>query len=810
MPYLVRYEPKTSSKIGLVGEAPGDEEWRSALKAKDHIGTPFIGQVGQHMGSLIRRAGSKKHLFYITNTVHKQPPRNDYSKLSPEDLKFGQEQLVKDLTRWKAQGVNLIIACGGEALEATTGKKGIYRYRGTVLPCSIVPGLKVLPTIHPGSLRPDRSGKDGPKAEPILILDIKKALKESETDIITYPHRNIRVVRSLFEAEQILKDLSHSEGPFTCDIETNKSKKFPKSGKLMTAYGIGISKSEAYVFTRELLQNARFLKALAIFAYSDAKKIFHNALFDCLHNALYYHMVYRNIYFDTMLAQHDCYPNLAKFLKPNSLGFCGSIYTNEPYWKDKLDEAISNVLVGGKINWEKLYDYNGRDCCLTYEVYEALLTELTEWNVWDAFNLDMRLVPAVLFAQIKGILIDNEAVKVYADRNEQAITNLERIKNAVFGEDFNTRSDKQMKALIYDQWDMPKQYKKGKLTVEDKKLRRLITFPTPYKNHLRFFRKINKTYKNRDFYNIVTDPDNRVRTSQKIHGTYTGRWSSSKGITGSGTNEQNRKKDVRHFYRADDDRLMGQMDLSQAEARLVAALCLDLKWLAKFDKEDQHTAVAAFLYNIRPDQVTKKQRNKVAKRVAHASHYLLGYILLSEILECSSRQAKAHKKAYFKMRPSLNGWHDYIQTDIKKSRLIRTCFGRIIQFFGPHFGTMVTDATAAEPQSTSVSYLNTALADIYEEIPEFEFLLQGHDSILFQTPDDLHVHRRVIQRMKEITEREITITRRKTEPSVKLTIPAEFEMGYNWGNLIEVPNVYDITIDQMAKIRNQARINITR
>lgn len=783
--YLIKHIPKTPSKIAIVAEAPGGEEWRSALRSKNKIGTPLIGQVGQHTGRLLKAAGMKKFDLFLTNTVHKKPHKNDYDSLSKEDLDFGLNELKKDLLEWKAQGLNLVIALGAKSLQATTGKTGIYKYRGTILPCSIVEGLKVLPTLHPGGLRPDRGGKEGPKAEPVVVLDFKKALKESDSSKIVYPERNIKIVRDIFEARALLKDFAHHETPLACDIETNKSKKRPGSGSLMTAYGIATSPREAFVFTKDILEAPSCLKLLAIFTRSQVKKIFHNALFDCFHNAYYYRMINSNIYFDTMLAQHDCYPNFSKLLKPNSLAFCGSIYTNEPYWKGLYDEAIGNVEIGGVIDWDKLYDYNGKDCCLTYEIYEALKAELTHWGVWEPFNLDMSLIPPVLFAMLKGILINKGEVKKFADKNERAIINLEKIKQAVFG-DLNTKSHKQLKELIYDTWDMPRQYKKGKLTTEDKKLRKLVTFPTPYKRHIKLIRVINKKYGWRKFYDINTDPDGRVRTAQKIHGAYTGRWSSSAGVTGSGTNEQNRPNEVRHFYVPEPRKIMGYMDLSQSEARIVAALCRDLEWLMMFDVEDQHMKVAVELFGVPKEKITPDQRNKVAKRVAHASHYLLGWQLLSEILECSAKEAKAHKAKYLRMRPKLKYWHNYINTEIRKTRVIRTCFNRVIQFFGPFFDTMVTDATAAEPQSTSVSYLNTALARCYYEIPEFEFLLQGHDSILFQTVDDPGVFKKVVRQMKEITEQEIDIR------GVKLMIPAEFEMGYSWGTLSKIKDVDDI------------------
>ena len=780
--FLVKQIPTKIPKLGIVGEAPGGDEWRSAVKAKDGIGQPFIGVEGQHLKRLVRKAGIAWGELPVTNTVHKQPYRNKYDTLKKEDLAFGREELIRDLVSWKAQGLNVVVACGAHALKLLTDKTGIYKYRGTVLPCTLVDGLKVFPTLHPGGLQP-RFGPDVGKAEPIVILDLKKALKEAQTRELRYPYRNIKIVRDIVEARALLVELAQRATPMVVDIESIKRSGF------MTAFGIATSKEDAYVFPKELLRDPGTLKLIAAFAASQVPKIFHNGCFDVFHGAYYWKILYRNIYFDTMLAQHACYANLAKLLKPNSLAFCSSMYTNEPYWKDESDEAFEmKTVLAGKVDWDKLYNYNGKDCCLTYEIFEALQGELTGWDTWDVFKADMKLIPIVLFGMMKGILIDKKRVLEYEKTNELAIKVLDRIRTKVLG-DINVNSHVQVKKLIYEQWGLPKQYKSGKVTVEAKKMKKLMRFNTPYKKHLSLIMAVKKYLKNRDFYHIVTDADGCVRPSAKIHGTYTGRWSYSKGTTGSGSNEQNRPGEIRFVYVARPGKIFIQMDLSQAEARIVAALCRDLAWLRSFDAGDQHQVVANFCHTTRDK----------GKRIAHATHYLLGPGLLSDILGCGIKQAKEYKAKYIRLRPKLKDWHNYVNTVTRKKRAIRTCYGRVIQFFGPNFGAMLTDAVAAEPQSTSVSYLNQGLTRCYEEIPEFEFNQQGHDSFLYEVPDNPDCVEDVINRTKELVEHEIEVK------GVKLTIPCDFEVGYSWGKAKKTPEAYKdhclMEVKDLTKIR---------
>jgi len=1057
---LIQNIPKTPNGICIVGEAPGADE--------EKYGKPFIGWEGQYLRRQLKAAGINFHECYVTNTVHVRPPRNNYDALTSAQISEGISQLKKDIEHWRP---NVVIAVGAKALKALTGHTQITQFRGAVIESTLVPGQKVVATIHPGGIL--RGGEKMGRYEPIQILDFKKALRESRFPEIVYPERNILSVYSQARALELLESVTDIPDPVAVDIET--------IGPTLSAYGIATSKSEAFVITKDLLRDPTILRAVARFAFSSTPKIFHNALFDCLHGLGYYKIITNNILCDTMIAQHAAYPTL-----PKSLAFCASIYTNEVYWKSEGKTIFDDIKRGRTVDWESFYIYNGKDCCLTYEIYEILMKEIDEWGARRAFDLMMSLIPPCLFAMLRGTKISMYKLLQFKEENEKAIEVLTRIKDAVIG-DVNVQSHKQLKELIYDKWDMPKQFRGKRLTVDDKKLAMLERYPTPYRHQIGMIRLLKKYLKRRDFYNLKTNEDGRIRTALKITGTYTGRFSSSESIFGSGKNLLNIPKETRKFYVADDDKIMIQGDLSQAEARIVAALCGDEKWLREFDEIDVHRKVAAGLFNVPFDQVTKYQRN-IAKRVAHGcvdgfteiltpsgwkyishydgteplyivfpqldglglfaypdefaelhykgpmvhfrspgidqfvtidhylpiktssgrvnkvqtselikkkdvrlpktvknigiiderpemlqlfiafqadgtasckytldwhfvknrkiarlvhilasldipyhyytnkdgttkisvrksdvpgwiwkkslkdlafltlfkhdclqvmsreltkwdghegrtarrfittdmevakgaqllhalsglgggniyikppgeystkpnlvvalnnrknvrigghiatvkdwegtvynvgvpsgyylirrngvisvtgnTHYGLGKILLSEILGCSPKEAQTHKDRYYELRPKLKDWQERVKHTVRTKRVLRTVFGRVIQFFGPITDKLYRDAVASEPQSTSADYLNTGLVRLYEHnLPWWEFLLSVYDSILCQVPDNLDVIEETIQTMKELVEIEIVIN------GLPMVIPLSFELGYSWGEMIEI------------------------
>jgi uracil-DNA glycosylase family 4 len=749
---VIKFIPKNNPKIAIVGEAPGTDEVLNKL--------PFVGFQGKYLNRLLQKARIKREEVFLTNIVHEKPPKNNYKSLPIETRQEGIKELKKDLEQFKKKGLNIVITLGAEAMFVLTGLSKITAHRGYVVESSLVPGLKILPTLHPETLTRGQG-----KFEFVVIADLKKAVRESSMPQLTFPKRNILVIRDAQEAIARLRSISDIIDPVTVDIET--------AGGKMTAYGWATSRSEGFSIVSKLITNVEVLRAISQFAYSSTPKIFHNALFDAFHNAFYYKIINKNIFGDTMLAQHSVYPTLLK-----SLGFCASLYTDEPFWKESVWET-------NNLDNDALYIYNGKDCCLTYEIWEKLMLEISAWKTEKPYKLMIDNIPPVLFSMIKGIRINRQAVKEYGKEILTGIKKLDMIVEKVLP-NVNLNSPKQLQELLYDNWELPIQYKKKKITTESKKLQHLASLPTPYSDLIQLILLAKKTRKRKDFQSIKIDKDNRIRTALKICGTYTGRWSSSKSITGSGKNLQNIPKEARVIFVPDDEKIFIQMDLSQSEARFVAALCNDKEWLEDFNKRDLHSVVASMLFDLPIEKIKKSTHRYIAKRVAHATHYLLGWRLLSEILGCSAKEAKQYKATYLRMRPSLARWHKKIKTEVAKTRIIRTDFEWTMQFFGIFFNQHLTEATAAEPQSLSANYLSRAINKCYEEIPEFEFLLQVHDSILLQVPDNYNVIKRVMQKMKKITEQKVTVN------NLSLIIPADFEIGYNWRDLVEV-NPHDFS-----------------
>src|SRR6266404_8005181 len=141
------------SRIMIVGEAPGAEE--------EFKGKPFVGASGIELNRMLGEAGISRSECFVTNVSRVRPPENKISYFIPERKSdvTSRHTLLRDrhVTEEIIQGVaqlkleidcvrpNIIIALGNTPLWALTGRKGILKWRGSMLQSDIRP-VKVIPT----------------------------------------------------------------------------------------------------------------------------------------------------------------------------------------------------------------------------------------------------------------------------------------------------------------------------------------------------------------------------------------------------------------------------------------------------------------------------------------------------------------------------------------------------------------------------------------------------------------------------------------------------------------------------------------
>lgn len=455
---------------------------------------------------------------------------------------------------------------------------------------------------------------------------------------------------------------------------------------------------------------------------------------------------------------------------------------------------------------ERLWVYNGLDCCVTMEVLEALEPQLDN-QTRSTYELSKSLQGPVLEMNLRGVLVDET-------ERLRAITNYERdsarlelqlyaiirdgLGYAGFRDSGKTkawRSNTQVAILLYDVLRLPeirKRNDRGELarTVNREALERLqIHFiAKPIIGHILALRDFGKKI---GVLKTKMDSDGRLRTSYNIAGTTTGRFSSSFNDFGTGGNLQNVEERLRRIVVADPGMKFANIDLEQADSRNIGALCWnvfrDPTYLDACESGDLHTTVAKmsrpdlpWTGDIRTDRAIAEQPyyrhhglRHVCKVLGHGTNYMGSAFEMSKHTHIEQSIIKDFQVLYFKTFPAIGKLHEWVKNELLTVGHLVTPFGRKRWFFGRRDeNDTLKQAVAYLGQSMTAEEMNYAILNVWR-LNIVQILLQVHDSILIQYSegDENEVLPRVLAAMRIPLE---------LEGGRRFVVPVECQTGWNW------------------------------
>lgn len=767
MASFVKGEGPLTAKLWLIGECPGENE--------DKHGRPFIGGAGQVLDGLLQEVGIRRSECYVDNVIQYRPDSNNFGAYY-QDAKRTQPNgdLLRAHERIKAlvneHRPNVVVALGGEALYALTGKKQITKWRGSILECGTT---KVIPTYHPAMIMRQYDWR------PASLFDFTKVKREAISPAFpTIPQDKYILKPSFDQIMQKLDELQQEE-KLSFDIETameiNQILSIAFAWSAEEAICIPIFFGDTSFWNKEE-EFAIIKKIKQVMEWPKKRLIAHNASFDLTY------LKYRwgidcvnNLYMDTMLAHHCVYPELQK-----SLAFIVSVYTNHPYHKDMIHG-----------NLQEFFTYNCMDAARTFECSTELEKEMDEFGVHDFyFKIAHKVIKPLLDMQLFGCRIDMP-LRASIDKNltDDAVLLETRLYKAV-GRALNVGSPKQMVEFLYNELGLPAQYTKRKdaktgerkttLSSDDDALEFLIEkYPkvSPILKLVQDIREVKKLLST--YIQASVDADERIRCNYATTGTVTGRLSSREGVLGTGTNLQNipRGEMVRSLFIPDDGCIFVNADLSQAEARVVAYLADEERLQIIFEQGgDIHKRNASLIFKVPLEAVSNAQR-ELGKRLVHAANYGIGARKFGKTIGQSEEKARELLNTYFAIYPRIKRWHSGVQEELRKTRILTTPIGRRRIFFGRWGDDLLREAIAYVPQSTVGDVLNQGLVNAFDNMPDgWRMILQNHDAVLFQVPEQtppMLIHK-FVQRFFVIP---IKIGKHT------LRIPVDIKVGKNWGHL---------------------------
>ena len=415
-----------------------------------------------------------------------------------------------------------------------------------------------------------------------------------------------------------------------------------------------------------------------------------------------------------------------------------------------------------------------------YNYKNELDDAIKEANCEDLFNkIEMPLINVLADMEKTGIKVET---KVLEDMKAEIEVKIELVQKEIYnlaGYEFNISSPKQLGEVLFEklQIDKGKKNKTGYKT--DVKVLEKLKDKHPIIDKILYYRALTKLYST-----YIEGLENYILNDGKIHTIYrqtltrTGRLSSTDPNLQNIPVREEYGRNIRKAFVPDNDYLLSA-DYSQIELRILAHIadCKPLIDAFKHD-EDIHTKVAADIYGIEQQSVTKTMR-RTAKAVIFGIVYGISGFGLGDNLNISKKEADAFINKYYELYPEVKNYMDSIIAKAHKDGYVSTLFNRkrvIEEIHNPNYMIMQMGERMAlntPIQGTSADIMKLAMINVYnrfmKENIQSKILLQVHDEIIVDTKkSELDIVSKIIKEEME------------SVYSLNVPLKVEISKGTNW------------------------------
>ena len=833
-----------SAKMALIGEAPSNWELFENRPFVERSPAGSVLEMCLHGARLIRSELYITNLFKFKVSKVSTPVRTKILHGTTKELLWDSKtgftaagMLSVESLKEELEGIqsNVFVPLGGPALEALTQKKGITKWRGSILSSTLVPNRKVIPTLHPAMTLygGDYLGRYN------IIHDLALAKDEMQFPEIRIPAQEFLINPSVEQTLSFLQTIyfKAQQGKIiNFDIETINSTISLISFAYHIGYGIAIPFDRRWTLEEETKVWKAIAKVLELPSIKIANQ---NIMFDILNMLFFNRILVSGTWHDPMVAHSIIYPDF-----PKGLDFLTSIYTKIPYYKETGKQWFKGQ--GDKSKIDEFYTYSAQDSMVSIECLHKLMGELSETSHTPTYERTIRLMRPIAAMAIRGLRIDKDSLLKLKTELETRRDAMQTELNTLTKREFNVKSSTQKHTFFAEELGIKPYLKNSRPTYDETAMIRLAkgtsTRPPIYEAKLML--EITKIRSMLEKYmDIQFDPDGRLRHLPNVRGTTTGRISTGKNIaTQTGANIQNLTEEFGQFVIADEGYCFCEVDKSQAEWVVVAYYGGDARMIEVIEKGiDPHARTGSLITGITdidlikaeakalghetnpkvllerrekefPEIMSHIQRGgyvprtmtirQCGKKTNHGGNYGVGYKRCALIWEIPENEARVILDLYHKGYPGIrNGFQASIQDELSRSRTITNCFGVRRRFFGRWGEKMFEQAYGYLPQSTVAYLINDALISLYEDtsppMDKVELLKHGHDSILYQFPVKTSG---VLDFAKTVKKTLIAMYPTMQYFGREFTIQSDVKVGYSLKNMIELKGIsHETPIERLAE-----------
>lgn len=571
---------------------------------------------------------------------------------------------------------------------------------------------------------------------PNAISAVRQALVLHRDGPPPIPELDYRIIDSKFDYARALHLIgTRFDEPVTIDIEYG-----PWPDHHMLAVSMTWGDTGIMVFPEEFLQGP-WLEVLAHTISQCYYIIGHNWKSDA--RVIMQHTgVKLPTWFDTMLAHHVLYMAATgqhglKEMAESMLGV--------PDWDTDLYKHTGK---GDKADFTKaprdmLYKYNALDVLYTHELYRELMPQV---EVKPDFWHEVRASNSLLDVENNRIKVDLEYIEDLSENLEQAMED----QLAKLPEGLNPNSPKQLKEYFASEGlQLPNTAEETLLKVQDHPAVKPIL-------EFRKAKKLHSTYCKAYLSNHI---DGFIKPNYNVHGTSTGRLSSSKPFNAQNIPREERIKRI--FIPRGEGRKVIGVDYSQAELRVMSMLSGDKDMQALFQPDspdffdalmpgvypEQFESVAAYERFEREHPATANELRTVLKSVVYGLGFGRQAKAIGQAIGATEEYAQGIIDNFLNSFPAFKEW----RLNVMDAAVFEGDREMLVTKFGREFNSeivtprnrqnVINAGLAFLPQSTASDLTLTSMirANDYfkKEMPEVLITNIVHDAIYADAPEDV-------------------------------------------------------------------------
>lgn len=430
--------------------------------------------------------------------------------------------------------------------------------------------------------------------------------------------------------------------------------------------------------------------------------------------------------------------------------------------------------------------YSGEDADVAWRLTALIEAKLEQEKLKQLYDdIEIPLIEVLAELEFNGIRIDVPLLKRIGDEMATQLAGIEKEIYEIAGHEFNIASPKQLRTVLFDELKLPTQRKTGvtgEASTDQETLERLAALGHPLPRKIVEHRQIAKlkgTY-------VDALPDLVNPNTGRIHASFNQTVAATGRLSSSDPNLQNipvrteQGRQIRQAFIPEPGWLLLTADYSQIELRLLAHFTKDDRLRQAFAEDrDIHGAVAAEIFGIPEQQVTKDQR-RMAKTVNFGVIYGMSNVGLAARLDISRDEATKFIDAYFARYPKVQEYQANLLTECRKTGYVGTILGRRRAITGIRPDSTYAsrnqperEAINMEIQGSAADLMKLAMLNTYRRLRaekrQARMLLTVHDELVFELPPD------ELKAVARLVEEEMT-------GAMKLDVPLKVDLaaGENW------------------------------